>query len=116
MTDAQKMRELTERLDVRATTHEHAYKYSGVDTSRSDAALLREASSALRTASNQLTAGTGELEVMLMARAIAENGFGRSWDDFHPVDAHGTDQGDLIEYAQAAVAALTAPAVSGDDA
>lgn len=38
-----------------------------------------------------------------VARAIAENGFGRPWDDFLPLNAHDTDQSDLIEYAQAAL-------------
>lgn len=42
------------------------------------------------------------------AKAIAENGFGRPWDDFLPLNAHDTDQGDLIEYAQAAVDFLSA--------
>ena len=41
-----------------------------------------------------------------VARAIAQNGFGRDWDDFLPVNANDTDQGDLMEYAQAAIAAL----------
>jgi len=45
-------------------------------------------------------------EVMTIARAIAEKGFGRSWDDFLPINAHDTDHGDLIEYARAAIAGL----------
>lgn len=45
-------------------------------------------------------------DVMTVARAIAEKGFGRSWDDFMPTNAHDTDQSDLIGYARAAVAAL----------
>lgn len=45
-------------------------------------------------------------DVMIAARAIAEHGFGRNWDDFHSCDASQTDQGDLIEYGRAAVTAL----------
>ena len=41
-----------------------------------------------------------------VARAIAQNGFGRDWDDFLPVNAHDTDRGDLMEYARAAIAVL----------
>jgi hypothetical protein len=52
------------------------------------------------------------VSVEAIARAIAENGFGRPWDDFLPVNAHDTDQGDLIEYAQAAVDAMCCGAVA----
>lgn len=37
------------------------------------------------------------------AKAIAVNGFGRPWDDFLPCNVHDTDQGDLQEYAVAAL-------------
>lgn len=47
-----------------------------------------------------------------VARAIAENGFGRPWDDLLPTNASDTDQGDLIEYARAAINALTAHTAS----
>lgn len=40
-----------------------------------------------------------------VARAIAQQGFGRPWDDFYQCDARDTDQNDLIEYAQAALEA-----------
>jgi hypothetical protein len=56
-------------------------------------------------------------DVLLVARAIAEHGIGRRWDDFLPVNAHDVDHGDLIEYGRAAVAAMRAasPApVAGD--
>lgn len=46
--------------------------------------------------------------VEAVARAIAQNGFGRPWDDFLPINAHDTDQSDLIEYAQAALDAGSA--------
>lgn len=49
-------------------------------------------------------------EVVIAARAIAANGFGRSWDDFLPTNAHDIDQSDLIEWARAAVAGLRAAA------
>lgn len=42
-------------------------------------------------------------DVLQVARAIAERGVGRYWDDFPETDAFDTDQGDLIEYARAAV-------------
>lgn len=38
-----------------------------------------------------------------VARAIASNGFGRQWNDFLPINAFDTDQGDLKEYATAAL-------------
>ncbi|SHJ72246.1 hypothetical protein SAMN05444159_1320 [Bradyrhizobium lablabi] len=47
-------------------------------------------------------------DVILAAHAIAEHGIGRQWDDFLPTNAYDVDQGDLIEYARAAVAALRA--------
>jgi len=47
-------------------------------------------------------------DVVIAARAIAENGVGRPWDDFEPVNAYDIDQSDLIEYGRAAVAALRA--------
>ncbi len=47
-------------------------------------------------------------DVLIVARAIAEHGFGRPWDDFHACDASDTDQGDLLEYGRAAVTALRA--------
>ncbi|WMT85618.1 hypothetical protein NO932_11830 [Pelagibacterium sp. 26DY04] len=46
--------------------------------------------------------------VMIAAKAIAEHGIGRKWDDFEPVNAYDFDHGDLIEYGRAAVAALSA--------
>ena len=49
-------------------------------------------------------------DVLLAARAIAEHGVGRPWDDFLPVNAYDIDHGDLIEYGRAAVAALRAKA------
>jgi len=54
-------------------------------------------------------------DVLVVARAIAENGFGRPWDDFEEVNAHDTDQGDLIAYAIAAMAAMTTPALPSND-
>lgn len=41
-----------------------------------------------------------------VARAIAQNGFGRDWDDFLPINAHDTDQSDLLDYAVAAIRSL----------
>jgi hypothetical protein len=38
-----------------------------------------------------------------IARKIAENGFGRPFDDFPHCDAHGTDRGDIRNYAAAAI-------------
>lgn len=56
-------------------------------------------------------------DVLLVARAIAERGIGRYWDDFPETDAFDTDQGDLIEYARAAVEIFrrSAPAVTSTD-
>ena len=45
-------------------------------------------------------------DVLMVARAIAERGIGRWWDDFAKTDAFDIDQGDLIEYARAAVEAM----------
>ncbi|MBN8241741.1 hypothetical protein JF546_01795 [Nitratireductor aquimarinus] len=45
-------------------------------------------------------------DVMIVAKAIAENGIGRPWDDFLPVNISDFDHGDLIEYGRAAVAAM----------
>lgn len=47
-------------------------------------------------------------DVLIAARAIAEHGIGRPWDDFLPVNVYDIDHGDLIEYGRAAVAALRA--------
>lgn len=47
-------------------------------------------------------------DVITAARAIAEHGIGRPWDDFLPVNAYDVDHGDLVEYGRAAVAALRA--------
>jgi hypothetical protein len=44
-------------------------------------------------------------DVLTAARAIAEKGFGRPWDDFLETNAHDTDQSDLINYARAALEA-----------
>ena len=41
------------------------------------------------------------------ARAIAQDGFGRGGDDFEPVNAFDTDHGDLMEYAEAALASTS---------
>ena len=56
-------------------------------------------------------------DVLQVARAIAERGIGRYWDDFPETDAFDTDQGDLIEYARAAVEIFrrSAPAVTSTD-
>ncbi len=54
--------------------------------------------------------------VVLVAHAIAEHGIGRPWDDFLPVNVHDVDQGDLIEYGRAAVAALRSTPVPQCDA
>ncbi len=45
-------------------------------------------------------------DVMIVAKAIAENGIGRPWDDFLQVNVSDFDHGDLIEYGRAAVAAM----------
>jgi hypothetical protein len=50
-------------------------------------------------------------DVLTAARAIAEHGFGRPWDDFHVSNAFDTDQNDLIEYGRAAVSALRSRAL-----
>ena len=42
-------------------------------------------------------------EIRAVAKAIAENGFGRDWDDFPIMSIEETDQGDLEEYAIAAI-------------
>jgi hypothetical protein len=55
-------------------------------------------------------------DVLQVARAIAERGIGRYWDDFPETDAFGTDQGDLIEYARAAVEIFRRSARPVDDA
>jgi hypothetical protein len=47
--------------------------------------------------------------VEIVARAIAEKGFGRSWDDFEEVNAYDTDQCDLLAYARAAIEAMREP-------
>lgn len=52
--------------------------------------------------------------IMAVAKAIARDGFGRSWHDFAPIDVHETDQSDLIEYAEAAFPAVIA-ALKFDD-
>lgn len=51
-------------------------------------------------------------DVLQVARAIAERGIGRYWDDFPETDAFDTDQGDLIEYARAAVEIFRRTALS----
>lgn len=45
---------------------------------------------------------TDEL-VEITAKAVAEDGFGRPWDDFLRVNVEDTDHGDLEEYARAAL-------------
>lgn len=50
--------------------------------------------------------GEEDDHVLVVAKAIAEEGFGRPWDDFLPINAFDTDQADLKDYARAAVAAL----------
>tara|TARA_R110000850_G_scaffold233967_1_gene358827 strand:- start:25725 stop:26108 length:384 start_codon:yes stop_codon:yes gene_type:complete len=52
--------------------------------------------------------------VKRVAMAIAQNGFGRPWDDFLPVNAQDTDHSDLMEYARAAISAMPARKVSAD--
>lgn len=58
-------------------------------------------------------------DVMIVAKAIAENGIGRPWDDFLPVNAYDFDHGDLIEYGRAAVAAMRTtspiPTITSED-
>jgi hypothetical protein len=49
-----------------------------------------------------------------VARAIAERGFGRPWDDFNEVDAFDTDQCDLLEYARAAISSMPTIADEGE--
>lgn len=52
-----------------------------------------------------------------VAKAIAENGFGRSWEDFHETCVSDTDKDDLREYAKAAIDAIpnsTIPDTSAD--
>lgn len=49
--------------------------------------------------------GVTEADIERVARAIAEQGFGRPWDDFLEVNAFDTDQSDLKDYALAALAA-----------
>ncbi len=44
--------------------------------------------------------------VKRVARAIAQNGFGRPWDDFEETNALDTDQSDLLDYARAAIEAM----------
>ena len=46
--------------------------------------------------------------VKRVARGIADNGIGRGWDDFLPVNAHDIDQDDLMEWAKAAIEATQA--------
>lgn len=50
--------------------------------------------------------GEEDDHVLVVAKAIAEEGFGRPWDDFLPINAFDTDQADLKDYARAAVAAF----------
>ncbi|MCA6108073.1 hypothetical protein [Bradyrhizobium cenepequi] len=71
---------------------------------------LREAFEAGKRAATPVWPDVAEddPEVLIAARAIAEHGIGRPWDDFKAVDAYGVDHGDLIEYGRAAVAALRA--------
>jgi hypothetical protein len=55
-----------------------------------------------------LPAGVTPQDVERAACGIAVHGFGRSWDDFNEIDAHDTDQSDLMEYAVAAITAFVA--------
>lgn len=48
-----------------------------------------------------------------VARAIATEGFGRQWDDFHELYVHDTDKSDLREYARAAISALDQQPAAG---
>lgn len=45
-----------------------------------------------------------------VAKGIAKNGFGREWDDFSQIGALDTDQGDLMDYARAAIEAYQSSA------
>ena len=42
-----------------------------------------------------------------VAKAIAEQGFGRNWDDFMEINSEDTDQSDLQDYARAAIAEIS---------
>lgn len=46
-------------------------------------------------------------QIEQIARVLAQDGFGRPWDDFAEVDAFDTGQSDLLEWARAILPLIT---------